>query len=121
MKIEPHKINGVHRGAFYELDDGRKIYLAHRRQRQLFHRRNGWCIERLTLYKAQERGCSAVGIAVHRGKKGTDFYLARFEDFFGPLSFSNPYVQGERGLPCNAFPINPARQVESIAKMISLR
>ena len=120
MKVKPHLVNFKHKGAWYELSDGRGIYLGHRRMSQVYYKRNAWCIERIALEDTIRMGFTAVGIAVKSGKNKL-LYATSVEDFFGPDSFVNPDNILQRGLPLNRFRITPANYRENVENAMRLR
>lgn len=120
MKIQVHKVNFKHNGAWYELEDGRGIYLAHRRLSQVYRKRHAWALERLALEEAQERGYVAAGVVVKKGKRKL-VWLTPIEDFFGPEAFTNPENPLQRCLPLNRFALIPMMLEENIEAAMRLR
>jgi hypothetical protein len=120
MRVVQHKVGGKHYGCFYELPDGRYIYLAHRRYSQVYRKRIAWCLDCSTLNRAGDYAAVAIGVAVKEGKK-TYYYLTRPEDFWGAHSFINPDNPAQRGLPLNRFTITPAHDPAYIATKMRLR
>jgi len=120
MKIQPHKVNFKHCGGWYELEDGRGLYLAHRRMSHIYRKRNAWCIERLALEETITKGYIAAGVVVKDGKKKL-FYLTNVEDFFGPDSFTNPQNILQRCLPLNKFRVTPSMRREVVDSAMRLR
>jgi len=120
MRIKWHKVNFKHNGAWYDLEDGRSIYLAHRRLSQVYAKRNAWCLERLALEECLSRGTKYAGVVIKQGKRKL-FYATLVEDFFGPESFTNPVNILQRGLPLSRFRVTPAMRQENIEAQIRLR
>jgi len=120
VKFQPHKVNFKHCGCYYELDDGRGVYLAHRRYSAVYRKRNAWCVERIALEEARSRGYLAAGVAVRDGKK-TYYFLTNIEDWFGEHSFVNPDNILQRGLPLNRFLITPSSSRENVDAAMRLR
>lgn len=120
MKIMPHKVNFQHHGAWYELDDGRGIYLAHRRMSQVLAKRNAWCIERIALEDTLSRGYRFAGVLVKDGKRKL-LYATLVEDFFGEASFSNPKNILQRCLPLSRFRITPSMNRANVEAAMRLR
>ncbi len=120
MIFTPHTKNGKKYGGWYVLDDGRQIYLAWRRPKQIYFKKMAWCLDNSTLNEAKDRACAAIGVAVKEGKK-VSFYLTRLEDFFGPDSFINRDNTAQRGLPLNRFRITPASKPAHVASLMRLR
>ncbi len=117
----PHTVNGRFYGCWYFLDDGRSVYLAQRKPREVYHAKNAWCIDVRTLEEARERGVPYVGVICGKGK-GRKFYLTLREDFFdSPFSFAHWGDTRQRGLPLSRFRVSPTKSTGSIAKAIKLR
>ena len=57
MKMTPHVKMGRFYGGFYELPDGKAVYLAHRKRTEVFRAKNAWCIDLKTL----EEGAASLG------------------------------------------------------------
>lgn len=116
---KPHSINGKLAGVWYETDAGTKLYLAHRRQRDIH--KHSWLLEESILKKAQEQGCEAIGVVCRIGGQKR-VYLTLIADFYdSPHSF--PLFDGfkKRGLPLVRFRIDPARSEAIIARSVRLR
>lgn len=120
MKVQPHLVNFEHQGAWYEFDDGRGIYLAHRRMSQVDRKHHAWYVERIALEDTIRKGFTAVGIAVKVGQQ-KHVYLTHVNDFFDSNSFTNPKNILQRGLPLNRFRITPSRFRENVEKSMRLR
>lgn len=120
MRIQEHKVNFKHAGAWYTLEDGRVLYLAHRQMRHVYKKRNAWCIERIALEQSLEMGCEAAGVVVKQGKRKL-VWVTPIEDFFGPGSFTNPDNILQRGLPMNRFRLVPSAFRENVEAAMRLR
>jgi hypothetical protein len=120
MKIIPHKVNFKHCGAWYELDDGRGIYLAHRQKRHIVYKKNAWAIERIALEMTREKGYEAAGVVVKEGKKRL-VWLTTIDDFFGEHSFSNSENILQRCLPLQRFRVTPDMIGENVNSAMNLR
>jgi hypothetical protein len=120
MKFLEHKVNFKHCGAWYEMDDGRGLYLAHRQMRHIYKKRNAWCIERIALEDTIEKGYTGAGVVVKQGKRKL-VWLTDVTDFFGPHSFSNPDNILQRCLPLNRFRIIPAMNMGNVEAAMKLR
>ncbi len=120
MKFKEHKVNFKHSGAWYELDDGRGLYLAHRQMRHVYKKRNAWCIERIALEDTIAMGYGAAGVAVRQGKRKL-VWITNVEDFFGPDSFTNPDNILQRCLPLNRFKVIPAMNLGNVEAAMRLR
>lgn len=116
----PHKVNFKHQGAWYELDDGRGIYLAHRRMSQVLAKRNAWCVERIALEDTRDRGYAFAGVVVKEGKRKL-LYATLIDDFFGEASFSNPKNILQRCLPLSRFVITPSMNRANVEAAMKLR
>lgn len=120
MKVQEHKVNFKHSGAWYTLEDGRSIYLAHRQMRHVYAKRNAWGIERIALEQSMELGCLGAGVVVKRGKRKL-VWISPIEDFFGPDSFTNPDNILQRCLPLNRFRVMPSMFRENVEAAMRLR
>lgn len=120
MKVVPHKVNFQHRGAWYELDDGRGLYLAHCQMRHAYRKRNAWCLERIALEDTISRGYEAAGVVVKKGKRKLA-WVTDVRDFFGPDSFTHPQNPLQRCLPMNRFQLLPTMFRENVEASMSLR
>ena len=120
MKVTPHKVNFQHCGAWYELDDGRGVYLAHRQMRHVYAKRNAWCLERIALEDTIRMGYEAAGVVVKKGKRKLA-WITNVQDFFGPQAFTHPQNPLQRCLPLNRFELLPAMFRENVEASMSLR
>ena len=68
MKMTPHIRMGRFFGGFYELPDGKAVYLAHRKRTEVFRAKNAWCIDLKTLEECRERGINYIGVITKSGK-----------------------------------------------------
>lgn len=121
MIEKDNTINGKFVGKFYELDDGRRLYLAHKTPRQAIGKKLAWGVDNYTLRQCEARNIQAVGVVVRSGKRKL-FYLTKREDFFDPaMSFSHFSKQAvERAIPSKLFRINPGSDAESILERASI-
>lgn len=121
MKSFPHHRMGRFYGAFYYLDNGKALYLAHRKRSEVFHAKSAWCIDVTTLLECQAKGIETIGV-VTKNATGTFFYLTPLDDFFNsPHSFSHHGDTRQRGLPLIKFRINPATDPSRIAVAVKVR
>lgn len=121
MVTVPHTINGRFYGMFYFLDDGRSLYLAHRKMKEVFHMKNAWCIDMMTLKEAERRGVNVIGVLVGKGKS-RKFWLTERRDFFdSPYSFDHYGDTRQRGLPTTMFRVNPLTSETHISKSVKIR
>ena len=120
MDFKQHRVNFKHCGAWYTLEDGRGIYLAHRQMRHVYKKRNAWGIERIALEDSKEQGFMGAGVVVKQGKRKL-VWLTPIEDFFGPYSFTNPDNILQRCLPLNRFMLIPAMNRENVEAAMRLR
>lgn len=113
-----HTVLGAFHGMFYELPDGRKLYLAHKKRREL--QRNCWLMETSVLDKCRAEGVEAVGVMIkHEGRRLV--WLTHIDDFYGPESSFKFDVTKKRILPAKLFRIDPAKSEEVIARIVKLR
>lgn len=121
VKRVPHTVNGRFYGMWYYLADGRLIYLAHRRRKEIYRAKMAWRLDMTLLDEAKCRGAVAVGVICKSGKD-THFYLTRPSDFFdSPFSFSHWGETKQRGLPLSRFRVNPSTDRKVIAATMRLR
>lgn len=120
MKITPHAVNFKPRGAWFELEDGRGVYLGFRRKKDIYTKRNAWAIERIALETTLERGIKYAGVVMKDGKRKL-FYITPVEDFFGPDSFTHPQNILQRCLPLSRFRLTPAMRRENVEAAMKLR
>ena len=120
MKMFPHRRMGRFYGGFYHLDDGRVVYIAHRKRTEVFRAKQSWCIDLSTLEDCKAQGIQCIGV-VTESKVGKFFYLKLLEDFFGPHSHSHFGDTRQRGLPLVKFRLNPSTIPALIAKAVKLR
>lgn len=120
MKVFPHRVNGRFYGAFYYLDNGQAIYLAHRKRSEVFNAKNAWCLDLRTLEECKNRGINIIGI-VTKNSTGKFFWIAPVEEFFGVHSFSHFGDTRQRGLPLSRFALNPGKCVKRIASAVKIR
>tara|TARA_R110002074_G_scaffold86408_1_gene190797 strand:- start:3120 stop:3503 length:384 start_codon:yes stop_codon:yes gene_type:complete len=90
---EEHKKGNRLYGYFFEQDNGVKIYLAIRTERQLYTNRvgsvskairqddAGWAIDTSTLALAKRRGVTVIGV---KSKNTGRYYFATLEAYFTP-------------------------------------
>lgn len=120
MKVFHHRVNGRFYGAFYYLDDGTALYLAHRKRREVFQAKNAWTIDLATLREVQFRGISVIGVVCKSGKEKF-IWMTPLEDFFGFNSFTHIGDTRQRGLPLNCFKIKPGLASKHIARSMKVR
>lgn len=120
MKITPHNVNFKPRGAWFDLGEGRGLYLGFRRKRDIYTKRNAWTIERIALEDTLAKGFKFAGVVLKDGKRKL-FYATLVEDFFGPDSFTNPDNILQRCLPLSRFRITPAMRRENVEAAMKLR
>lgn len=120
MIVTPHNVNFKPHGAWFQLDDGRGLYLAYRRKRDIYRKRNAFGIERIALEDTLERGFKFAGVVVKDGKRKL-FYATPVEDFFGPESFTHPQNILQRCLPLSRFAVTPAMRRENVEAAMKLR
>lgn len=121
MKRVPHTINGKPFGMFYHLDDGRVIYMAHRRARDVERTKNAWCIDVSVLEEARKLGASAVGVMCGKGKS-KKFWLTSIQDFFESRhSFAHWGTAPQRGLPLTRFIVNPHASRDYVTSAVKIR
>lgn len=113
----PHTVNGKFMGMFYVLDDGRKLYLAHRSPSKVDRKRMAWVLGEPVLRQCRAEGFEAVGVALRLSGKPM-FYLSPLDDWYGDKSFSVPGYQ--RGLPLKWFKVHPTNNAQAIEKLSSL-
>lgn len=114
MKITPHKLNEKLRGAYYELDSGKKIYLAHRTPGKIIRPKMAWAIEESVLRKCQTEGIKFVGVVLRQSGRIV-FYATKLDDFYKhPKSFQYLGDSVARALPAQCFLIVPGSSVEAI-------
>ena len=116
-----HTFNGRFYGMWYFWDDGRSLYLAHRRPGEIYHKKNAWCLDVRTLEEAEKRGVKFVGVVSGSGKNKR-FYVTLREDFFdSAYSFAHFGETRQRGLPLARFRYSTTASVAHITKAIKLR
>lgn len=120
MRMVPHIKLGRFYGAFYYMDDGRAVYLAHRKRTEIYYAKNAWCIDLKTLEECKERGISYVGV-VTKSASDTFYYLTPLDDMWGVHSFAHFGDTRQRGLPVTKFRMNPAITPAVIAKAVRVR
>lgn len=121
MTVYPHYRLGRFFGAFYYLDNGKALYLAHRKRREVFRAKNAWTLDVATLRECQDRGIDTVGVVTQSGKTKF-FYLTPLDDFFNhPDSFAHFGDTKQRGLPVTQFKINPSIIARHIEKSFNIR
>lgn len=106
IKAFPHKVNSRHYGCYYYLSDGRALYLAHRKRREVFRERNAWCIDLSTLNQIRDKGITTVGVMCKSGKDYL-YWVTHIDDFFGDHSFGHFGDTRQRGLPLTRFALHP--------------
>jgi len=120
VKVTLHTSNGKLRGAYYDLDGGRRLYLAHRTPRMMVFGKQAWAIEESVLRNCQAEGIIAVGV-VMRFKGKPIYYLTRGSDFhLHPESFSYFKDYVSRALPTKFFLINPGTTPDAIDAITSI-
>lgn len=117
---QPHKVFGHFYGMFYETSTGKKLYLAHRKRKQIYELKWAWCIDLITLNKCRDLGVEAVGV-IWRDAGKTKVHLTHIDDFFGPASFSHFGDTRQRGLPLKCFRVDPAKSAKIIEKIVKIR
>lgn len=121
MKKEKHTFNGKLQGIYYELDDGRKLYLAHRQRKHIYRQNNAWCLDVMTLDRIRNRGITAVGV-IMRDAGQRLVWLTHIDDFYeSPHSFGHFFMSKQRGLPLSRFRVDPAKNFKVIEKSVKLR
>lgn len=120
-KRTAHTVNGKFMGMWYETEAGTRIYLAHRRPRQMHRLKPGWCLDMATLSKCRAQGFTVVGIVCRRGER-KDIWLTYLEDFFDPArSFPSLSSMGaERGIRLPHFRVDPAKDAGKIDKALKI-
>lgn len=120
FRREKHTFNGKLLGCYYEIEGGRRLYLAHRSTKHIHQSNNAWCLDVSLLEKLRTRGIWAVGVICRiAGKKMV--WLTHIEDFFdSPHSFGQTNVGRQRGLPLSRFRIDPAKSEKVIATAIRI-
>ena len=115
-----HTFKGRFYGMWYEVD-GKFVYIAHRKPSEVFQQKMAWCIDKMTLQEASDRGCEMIGVVTKvNGKK--HIYLTWLEDFTkSPFSFERFGDTRQRGLPMSRFRVNPGHHGEIIAAAMRLR
>ena len=116
----PHMVMGKFYGMFYETDAGTRLYLAHRKRKQIYQLKWAWCLDISTLLKCREQGVTSVGI-IWKDGKNTMIHLTHIDDFYGPNSFFHFGDTKQRGLPLKSFRVNPARSAALIASVVKIR
>ncbi|MFM0095584.1 hypothetical protein PQQ87_08225 [Paraburkholderia nemoris] len=120
MVIVPHTVNGKFYGRWYHLDSGRIIYLAHRKEREIFQAKWAWCIDHRTLEQSRQRGCWAIGVIIKKeGKR--QVWLTHVDDFYGEHSFRHRYETLQRGLPLSKFRVRPDTRAKAIERAMRIR
>jgi len=118
MSRTRHTVLGAFHGVFYDLPSGRRMYLAHRKKRQLV--KNCWMMEVSVLEKCRAEGVDAIGVMIqHEGKRLV--WLTHIDDWFGPNSTFKFDTTKKRVLPAKLFRIDPAKSEKVIARIIKLR
>lgn len=121
LKVYPHMKNGRFYGAFYYLDNGKAMYLAHRKRREVFQVKNAWCIDLSTLNECKARGIDTIGV-VTQSSVGKFFYITPLADMFdSPHSFAHFGDTRQRGLPLTKFRLNPSIDPARISSAIKVR
>ncbi|MFW6855276.1 hypothetical protein ACODYM_28715 [Burkholderia gladioli] len=121
MQVELHKLNGLVVGAFYTLDDGRALYLAHRQNRDMLREKAAWCFDNTLLRRVKERGIEAIGVMTKTGGRRS-VWLTHIDDFTdSPFSFRHNGATRQRGLPSQKFRVRPETRPERIAKAMRIR
>lgn len=120
MKMFPHTVNHRHYGAFYYFDNGKAMYLAHRKRREVFQAKHAWCLDLSTLNLIKDRGIATVGIACKSGGEKL-FWITDIDDFFGIHSFAHFGDSRQRGLPLTRFKLNPGIIEKHIARSMKVR
>lgn len=117
----PHSINGKVVGAWYELDDGRKLYLAHVTPRHLIRDKMAWGLYESGLDFARVKGCTAAGVVLRKGGKLFK-YLSPIDDFFDLDKAFKVYSKlgHQRALPTQMFAIHPGVCLETISKFSTI-
>jgi len=121
VRRERHTVNGRFYGVYYTLEDGRELYLAHRRQDQIYRDKNAWCIDVQLLDRCKRRGIKVIGVVARLGGQKM-VWLTLLDDFFdSPQSFKVFATSSQRGLPLSQFRIDPLKRAETIAKSVKIR
>lgn len=121
MTVYPHFRLGRFFGAFYYLDSGKAVYLAHRKRKEVYRAKNAWTIDLATLQECKERGIDTIGV-VTQAAGVKFFYLTPLDDFYNnPHSFAHFGDTRQRGLPVTQFKINPALASRHISKSFNIR
>ncbi|MDY7537534.1 hypothetical protein QN372_00065 [Undibacterium sp. RTI2.1] len=120
-KREKHSVNGKLLGVWYESADGKKMYLAHRTQKQVYRERNAWCMDLSILERAKLRGVTAIGVVRKEGGQRL-VWLTHINDFYdSPHSFSIFHGSRQLGLPMKRFRIDPLRSEVVINVAVKIR
>lgn len=117
VKVQ-HTVNGKLLGVFYELPDGRRLYLAHRTPRQM-HKSGAWCFADSLLRRCRNESVSAVGVILRHGKHGL-IWLTGLDDLYGERSFYVFSRESERALPAKWFRISPTTNSQALAKITQI-
>jgi hypothetical protein len=121
VKRVPHTVNQKFYGTWYHFDDGRVIYLARRKEREIFQAKWAWCIDHRTLQLCRERGCWAVGVLVRKEGKW-QVWATHIDDFYdSPHSFRHRYETLQRGLPLAKFRVRPDTRAKAIERAMRIR
>lgn len=123
MPRKQHIRNGRLLGVWYELPDGRKVYLGQRQMRHINRYYFGWTIDHGTLVRAKQNGVAYVGIVCRRkGKRHV--WMSPIDDWFDDSkSFKTRSKKfgAERGIRLNHFMIDPGFDAEKINASFRIR
>ena len=120
MKKTLHTINGKFSGVFYELDDGRKLYLAHRTPSQVLKSKMAWVISESVLRQCEQKGITAVGFVMRQSGKAM-YWLTHIDDFHNEeKSFRHFDGMPQRGLPMKWFRVHPGNDARTLDKITTI-
>lgn len=118
---EKHSINGRFAGVFYTTESGKRLYLAHRKPKEIDRRRNAWLMSARLLEKCIEEGVTAFGVVCRKDRLRMVWATDPRDFFDSPAAFP-AFADGMRlrGLPLNAFRIDPAKSAAVIERAIRI-
>lgn len=120
MVREPHKINGETVGMFCTPENGIGLYLAYRKGRDVFRKKNAWCFDLAFLERIRD-DVGFIGVVTGNGKT-KKFWITPIEDFFtSPYMVIRKEQTTQRGLPLTRFKTNPYARAEYVTAAVRLR
>lgn len=116
MKKRLHTINGKVYGCFYELDDGREIFLIHMTPRRVLITRLGAfiCLNESILRECESKGINFVGAVIREGSRKL-FYATKTLDFRSTRASMHVGKTIDRKFPVKLFMVTPDSSTETIA------